>query len=104
MLEALGVLSHIRTRIQSGPLGPYIDGFVTALQREGYTPGVTRRYLRAADVFGHWLSSHGITAQEVDEAVVTRFVTPLRRTRSPSRPRGVPPAMASGGRKLAAFL
>jgi site-specific recombinase XerD len=104
MLESLRVLSQIRTRIQSGPLGPYVDGFVTALQREGYTLGVTRRYVRAADVFGRWLSSHGITAQEVDEAVITRFVTPLRWTRSPSRPRGVPPAMASGVRKLAAFL
>jgi integrase len=104
MLEALGVLSHIRTRIQSGPLGPYIDGFVTVLQREGYTPGVTRRYVRAADVFGRWLSSQGIAVREIDEAVVTRFVAPLRRTRSPFRPRGVPPAMASGIRKLAAFL
>lgn len=104
MLESLRVLSNVRTRIQSGPLGPYVDGFVTALQREGYTPGVPRRYVRAADVFGRWLSSHGIAVREVDESVVARFATPLRRTRSPSRPRGVPPAMASGVRKLAAFL
>lgn len=104
MLEALRVPPHIRTRIQSGPLGSYVDGFVASLQQDGYTSGVTRRYVRAVEVFGRWLSRHGLAARDIDDAVVAQFVTPLRRTRSPSRPRGRRPAMASGVDKFAAFL
>lgn len=104
MLESLRVLSHIRARIRSGPLGPYVDSFVAALQREGYTAGVTRRYVRATEVFGRWLWRHGIAVRDIDETIVAQFVGHLRRTRSRSRPRGLPSPLASGVRKLAAFL
>ena len=104
MLELLRVLSHIRARIRSGPFGPYVDGFVAALQREGYTVGVTRRYVRDTEVFGRWLGRHRIDVRDIDEAIVAQFVGRLGRRRSRSRPRGLPPPMASGVRKLAAFL
>jgi len=104
MLESLRVLSHIRARIRSGALGPYVDNFAAALQREGYTAGVTRRYVRATEVFGRWLWRHRIAVRDIDEAIVVQFVGRLRRTRSRSRPRGLPSPLASGVRKLAAFL
>src|SRR2546422_2769773 len=104
MLELLRVLSHIRARIRSGPFGPYVDGFVAALQREGYTVGVTRRYVRDTEVFGRWLGRHRIDVRDIDEAIVAQFVGRLGRRRSRSRPRGLPPPVASGVRKLAAFL
>ena len=104
MLETLRVQPHIRARIRSGPLGPYVDGFVAALERERYTAGVIRRYVRTTEVFGRWLRRGRIAVRDIDEAIVAQFVGRLRRTRSRSRPRGLPSPLASGVRKLAAFL
>src|SRR3989454_11180033 len=89
MLESLRVLSHIRARVRSGPFGPYVDGFVAALQREGYTVGVTRRYVRDTEVFGRWLGRHRIDVRDIDEAIVEQFVGRLGMRRSRSRTQGL---------------
>src|SRR5206468_3457403 len=95
---------HIRARLQTGPLGPHLDGFVELLQGEGYAPGVIRRHVRAADVFGRWLSRRGMAASRVDEATVSRFVAGLGWYTTRLRPRGRLPDLAFGVRKLAAML
>ena len=101
MLETLRVQPHIRARIPSGPLGPNVDGFVAALERERYTAGVIRRYVRTTEVFGRWLRRGRIAVRDIDEAIIAQFVGRLRRTRSRSRPRGLPPPLASGVRIVA---
>src|SRR5215472_5161496 len=35
-------------RLRFGPSGPYIDGFATVLERDGYAKAITKHHLRAA--------------------------------------------------------
>ncbi len=104
MLERLAVRPHICRQIRSGPLGPWIDGFLLALTTSGYATSVIRRHVRAAVVFGDWLVRHRIAVADIDERVVARFVGARARWRSPSRRNGRLSGMASGVRALAAHL
>jgi site-specific recombinase XerD len=104
MLERLAVRPHICRQIRSGPLGPWIDGFVVALTMSGYATSVIRRHVRAAVVFGDWLVRHRIAVADIDERVVAQFVGARARWRSPSRRNGRLSAVASGVRALAAHL
>jgi len=74
MLERLAVRPHICRQIRSGPLGPWIDGFLLALTTSGYATSVIRRHVRAAVVFGDWLVRHRIAVADIDKRVVARFV------------------------------
>ncbi len=103
-LERLAVRPHIRTQIGSGPLGPWIDGFVVALTASGYAASVIRRHVRAAVVFSDWLVRHRIAVADIDKRVVARFVGARARWRSPLRRNGRMSAVASGVRALAAHL
>jgi len=104
MLESFRLWPQIRTRLESGPLGSHLEPFVAALNEEGYTRNVIRRYLQAADRFTVWLRRHKLSASEIDEAIVTRYIGGLRRTRRAARSVGRLPEIASGVRKLARFL
>jgi hypothetical protein len=104
MLERLAVRPHICRQIRSGPLGPWIDGFLLALTTSGYATSVIRRHVRAAVVFGDWLVRHRIAIADIDERVVARFVGAHARWRSPSRRNGRLSGVASGVRALAAHL
>jgi site-specific recombinase XerD len=97
-LERLAVRPHICTQIRSGPLGPWIDGFVVALTTNGYATSVIRRHVRAAVVFGDWLVRHRIAIADIDERVVARCVGARARWQSPSRRNGRLSALASGVR------
>jgi integrase/recombinase XerD len=104
MLERLGVRPHICRQVRSGPLGPWIEGFLLALTTNGYATSVIRRHVRAAVVFGDWLVQHRIAVAGIDERVVAQFVGARVRWRSPSRRNGRLSAVASGVRALAAHL
>lgn len=104
MLDSFRIWAHIRARLQGGPLGPHLDGFVELLLKDGYAPGVIRRYLRAADAFGRWLSRRGLPANRVDEATVSCFAAGLGRYTTRLRPGGRLPDLVFGVRKLAALL
>jgi site-specific recombinase XerC len=103
-IERLAVRPHICKQIRSGPLGPWIDGFLLALTTNGYATSVIRRHLRAAVIFSDWLVRHRIAVEDIDECVVARFVGTRARWRSPSRRNGRLPAVASGVRALAAHF
>ncbi len=104
MLELLRVRPPISARIRSGPVGPCIDDFVAALQRDGYRPGVIRRHVHAADRFGGWLQRRGRRLEDVDEVLLTRFISRLKRRRSASRSAGHLSSVAHGTRRLGMFL
>jgi site-specific recombinase XerD len=104
MLDSFRIWPHIRARLEAGPFGPHLDGFVELLQKEGYASRVIRHHIRAADVFGQWLLRRRLGARQVDEAIVSRFVTGLGRYSTQLRPRGRLPEMAFGVRKLAEML
>jgi hypothetical protein len=55
MLESYVTAPKTVKRLRSRLSGPYIDGFVAALERDGYSQASTIRYLRAAAHLGHFL-------------------------------------------------
>ena len=104
MLETLSVHPRICDQIRSGPLGRWVDDFVDVLMTRGYATGTVRRHVRAAAIFSAWLDQQGFAATDVDETLVTRFVTGLSRRPSSTRPSGLLSDVASGVRLLAAHL
>ncbi len=104
MLETLSVRPRICDQIRSGPLGGWVDDFVDVLMTRGYATSTVRRYVRAAAIFGVWLDQQRVAATDVDETLVTRFVTGLSRRPSSTRLSGVLPDVAYGVRLLAAHL
>ena len=104
MLETLSVRPRICQQIRSGPLGQWVDDFVDVLTTRGYATTVIRYHVRAVAIFSAWLEQQGVAATEVDEPLVTRFVSGLPRWRAPRRPHGRVSAVAGGVRLLAAYL
>ena len=104
MLETLSVRPRICDQIRSGPLGRWVDDFVDVLMTRGYATGTVRRYVRAAAIFSAWLDQQRVAATDVDETLVTRFVTGLSRRPSSTRPSGRLSDVAYGVRLVAAHL
>jgi site-specific recombinase XerD len=104
MIESLHVRPAICKRIRSGPLAAWVDPFIVALAQRGHTASVQRRHLRAAALFGDWMTRHQITVAMVDEVVVARFCRAHRRWQCGSRPGGRVNGVVTGVRALAAYL
>lgn len=104
MLESLHVRPAICTQIRSGPLGAWADPFIAALADRGHASSVQRRHLRAAAVFGAWMTRHQITVAMIDEAVVARFAREQCRWQASSRPGGRVNGVVTGVRSLTAYL
>ena len=104
MLETLSVRPRICEQIRSGPLGQWIDDFVDVLTTRGYETSVMRRHVRAAAIFSAWLDRQRVAATEIDEPLVTRFISGLPRWRAPKRRHGRVSNVAGGVRLLAAHL
>jgi site-specific recombinase XerD len=64
----------------SGPIGPYLTGFVCAEREVGFTPLTVRYHLRAITALNRWLKRSGIGVADLSEAKIEEF---LRRRRSP---------------------
>lgn len=86
MIEQYFSRTSVITRLRHGLLGPYLDDLATALHQQGYAWDSIRHYLRACDQFGRWLVQQGSTAQEVDEALVARYLSGLPRRLSGQQP------------------
>ena len=97
MLEALSVRPHICEQIRSGPLGHWVDDFVDVLSTRGYATSTMRRHARAAAIFSAWLDQQRVAATDIDETLVTRFVTGL--PRRPSATRRERPTLGCGKRR-----
>ena len=104
MLETLSVRPRICHQIRSGPLGRWVDDFVDVLMTRGYATSTVRRYVRAAALFSFWLDLQRVAAPDVDETLVTRFVTGLSRRPCSTRPSGRLSDVAYGVRLLAEHL
>ena len=99
MLEHLFVRTHVVARLRRGPLGPYLDDLATLLHQHGYARSSLQSYLRTGETFGRWLQGQGYALCEVDEAVLRRYVSGLKRYRS-----GHLPKAAEGLNHLFRFL
>ena len=96
MLESLSVRPRICEQIRSGPPGAWVDDFVEVLATRGYARSVIRRHVRSVAIFGAWLERQGLAAVEVDEAIITGFVSELPRCQAPGRRHGRVSEVAGG--------
>lgn len=70
-------------RLQTGPLGPYLDRFAQHLSSQGYADATGRDKLRVVAKLSQWLERQQLGLDELDEQQVTRFHqhSPWRRRR-----------------------
>jgi site-specific recombinase XerD len=64
----------------SGPLTRYVEGFAAELRAQGYTELSLANQLRLVSDLSRWLQSKRVVVEDVDEAVLQRFVVRRRRT------------------------
>jgi hypothetical protein len=94
----------VRSRMESGPIGPYLSEIAAVLHRDGYSRGTIRRHLRAAHHFGAWLVKQGMLVTDISSSTVDRYLEGLGRQFYPSCPRGRVSRKASGLRRLVEIL
>jgi site-specific recombinase XerD len=94
----------VRSRMESGPIGPYLSEIAAVLHRDGYSRGTIRRHLRAAHHFGAWLVKQGMLVTDISTSTVDRYLEGLGRQFYPSCPRGRVSRKASGLRRLVEIL
>jgi site-specific recombinase XerD len=70
-------------RIQEGPLGAYLELFSQRLLREGHCQQSAWRNIRVIDDFGRWLARKEIAVEDIDEALVERYMQFRVRHRHP---------------------
>ena len=99
MIELYFSRTPVIAQLRLGPLGPYLDDLATTLHQQGYAPNTIRRSLRAGAQFGRWLSQQSYVLDEVDKAVIERYLHSLRRS-----PSGKLPQAGSGLPHLLRFL
>ena len=87
MLETYFSASKTLGYLRSGPSGPHLDGFATALERQGYSSATAVSYLRAAAHLGHVMAKQGARSGDID---LVAFDEHLRHCRCPR---------AKGGRR-----
>ena len=105
MLNTIVSQNRVRTRMQNGPLGPYLTEYAAMLSREGYANETIRQYLRTADQFGVWLLEQSLPLCDLSAATIDQYRQWLRLQLSPSwRQGGFPHYKARGLQKLTEFL
>jgi integrase len=104
MINTVFSRTSLLAELESGPLGPYLPDLVSALQQQRYATHTIQKYLHAADAFGRWLITHLIALSEVNEAVITRYVSAFPRRKVPGYAPGAPPHEAAGLKHLLTLL
>lgn len=77
MLETYFSASKMLGHLQSGPSGPYLDGFAAALEQRGYSAETAVRYLRAAHL-GHVAARQGAMPGEINLAAFSEHLRSCR--------------------------
>ena len=65
MLDTFFSQIKVRSRMESGPIGPYLSEIAAVLHRNGYARSTIRRHLRAADKFGAWILKDGMSVIDI---------------------------------------
>src|ERR1700737_45488 len=104
MLDTFFTQIKVRSRMESGPIGPYLSEIAALLHRNGYARSTIRRHLRAADRFGAWILREGMSIVDINASIVDRYLEGLGRQFFPSRLGGTFPNKSSGLRKMVECL
>ena len=86
MIEQYFSRTPVIAQLRLGLRGPHLDDLATTLHQQGYAPNTIRRALRAGAQFGQWLSQQSYALDEVDQAVIERYLNSLRRSPSGKLP------------------
>ena len=104
MLDTFFTQIKVRSRMESGPIGPYLSEIAAMFHRDGYARSTIRRHLRAADRFGAWILKEGMSIVDINASSVDRYLEGLGRQFFPSRLGGTLPDKASGLREMVEIL
>jgi integrase/recombinase XerD len=74
MIEEIFRSAFVRRRMAAGQLGIILHRFVVDLRSRGHTLFTIQAYGQAAEHFSRWLGLQGLSAQEIDESVVEKFL------------------------------
>ena len=88
MIERYFTQPAVLHRMRVGIMSLYLDALAAELEAQHYSRKSIRRQLRNGDAFGRWLTEQQIPIANVSEAVVTRYIEPMRRCPGSSRARG----------------
>ncbi len=100
MLETYFSAPKTLRRLRGGISGPHIDAFADDLEREGYAPSSSVRYIRAASHLGCFVQRKGGVLKDIDLTLLDSFRSHLRRCRCPHFKRGKISYHAQFGVKL----
>jgi integrase/recombinase XerD len=75
MIETLFKPARVVSRFQQGPLGPWLEELATCLVQRRYSRDVIRNYLWSVKNFGEWLSEQRLSLSELDESIVSRYLS-----------------------------
>jgi site-specific recombinase XerD len=104
MIERYFSQAKVLIRLRSGPVGPYLPRFVSALEDSRFSRDSIRRLIRGADRLCRWLEGQGVGSLEVNQNHIEQYV--LGHTRLPDirYRRGRLPKAASSVRLIARVL
>jgi Phage integrase, N-terminal SAM-like domain len=75
MMEAYFAQASVLDRLRFGPTGPYLPGFMTALEQRCYSRDTIRRCVRGADALGRWLDCQNVALVEAKRGHVEAYVS-----------------------------
>ena len=81
MIERYFSQAKVLLRLRSGPVGPYLPRFVSALEDGRFSRDSIRRLIRGADHLCRWLEGQGVGLLEVNQNHIEQYV--LGHTRLP---------------------
>jgi site-specific recombinase XerD len=79
MVPRIFTRASVLTKLESGPVGPYLPDLAETLHAQRYTTHTIQKYLHAADAFGRWLAARRIPLPDVQEALLAQYVASLGR-------------------------
>ena len=94
MLDLLFRRTHVRVRLQSGPLGPYLEALASYLWEKCYRAPTIRRYIRSAELVCLWLRRRKLRVRDATSAAIDRYIRQLGRNPCPGRLHGRLPEAA----------
>lgn len=86
-------------QLQSGPVGPFIEGFAEDLKAAGYSRISIRAHLGISAHLCHWANCRNLRIADLDDSVGTRFLRHLSRCHC-RPPKGKYITSAGAGEKL----
>jgi len=104
MLDTFFTQIKVRSRMESGPIGPYLSEIAAVHHRNGYARSTIRRHLRAADRFGACILKEGMSIVDINASTVNRYLEGLGRQFFPSRLGGTLPDKAWGLQQMVEIL